>query len=434
MALARVENVSFAYPGAGLPALDGVSLTIERGEFVALLGSSGSGKSTLLRALSGLVPHFHGGRFAGRVVVGGRDTRATRPAELAGTVATLFQEPEDQVVLTRALAEVSFGLENLGTPPAEIVARALAALAVIGAEHLAERPVAELSGGELQRVCLASALALEPELLLLDEPSSQLDRDAAEALFEHARAQGCAIVVAEQRPELPLAFADRIVFLRDGRVADELPAAWTEPPLQVTKCHEAGEEVVRLDGVSFAYRGGPPVLVEESLALRRGEVAALVGPNGVGKTTLAKLAAGLLAPSAGRVVRFGSAAYLPQDPGRFLVAETVLGEVALAVDERRARTVLEQLELTAFAQRHPRDLSSGERERLAIATVVAVEPDLLVLDEPTRGVDPERKRELAALLRAQASERATLVVTHDRAFAVSVADRTVALGSEAVLV
>ena len=223
MALARVEGVTFTYPGATRAALDDVSLDVAPGEFVALLGASGSGKSTLLRALSGLVPHFHGGRFAGRVTVDGRDTRVARPAELAGTVATLFQDPEDQVVLTRVAAEVSFGLENLGVPPADIQPRALAALAAVGAEHLAERAVTELSGGELQRVCLASALALEPRLLLLDEPSSQLDRDAAEALFEHARAHGCAVVVAEQRPELPLAHADRVVFLRDGRVVDDLP-------------------------------------------------------------------------------------------------------------------------------------------------------------------------------------------------------------------
>jgi len=435
VALASVVDLTFTYPGAARPALAGVSLEIERGEFVALLGTSGSGKSTLLRALSGLVPHFHGGRFAGRVVVAGGDTRTTRPAELAGTVATVFQEPEDQVVLTRVLAEVAFGLENLGTAPAEIVPRALSALAAVGVEHLAERPVVELSGGELQRVCLASALALEPELLLLDEPSSQLDRDAAEALFDHARAHGCAVVVAEQRPELPLEFADRIVFLRDGLIMDGLPPAWmTEPPSPLTERPAAGDEVVRLDGVSYAYPDGPPVLVEESISLRRGEVVALVGPNGVGKTTLAKVAAGLIMPGGGRVLRFGRAAYLPQDPGRYLIEETVLAEVALASGEGRAWRALEQLELTEFADRHPRDLSSGERERLAIAAVLAVEPDLLVLDEPTRGVDPERKRELAALLRGQAPSRATLVVTHDRMFAMSVADRTVALGSEAVLV
>ena len=414
MALAQLQDVTFAYPETTRPALDGVSLTIERGEFVALLGSSGSGKSTLLRALAGLVPHFHGGRFAGSVCVAGRDTRTTRPAELAGTVATLFQEPEDQVVLTRVLAEVMFGLENIGTAPREIATRARDALALVGAEHLAERAVAELSGGELQRVCLASVLALEPELLLLDEPSSQLDREAAETLFQHARARGLAVVVAEQRPDLP--------------------AAWTRPLPHVSAGHEAGEQVVQLDAVTFAYPSGPPVLVDESFALRRGEIVALVGPNGVGKTTLAKLAAGLLEPGGGRIVRSGRAAYLPQDPGRYLVAETVLDEVALAVSRRRARRVLADLELTSLAERHPRDLSSGERERLAVATVLAVEPDLLVLDEPTRGVDPVRKSALAALLVAQAPERATLVVTHDRGFAEAVSDRMVALGSEAVLV
>jgi energy-coupling factor transport system ATP-binding protein len=414
--------------------LDDVSLDVEPGEFVVLLGTSGSGKSTLLRALSGLVPHFHGGRFAGRVTVDGSDTRVVRPAELAGTVATLFQDPEDQVVFTRVAAEVAFGLENLGVAPLDIQSRALAALSVVGAEHLAERAVAELSGGELQRVCLASALALEPRLLLLDEPSSQLDRDAAEALFEHARAQGCAVVVAEQRPDLPLEHADRVVFLRDGRIVDDLPSAWTDPPPQVTKRRLGEEDVVRLESVSFAYAGGPPVLVEQSLTLRRGEVVVLVGPNGVGKTTIAKLATGLLQPGAGRVVRWGRAAYLPQDPGRYLVSETALQEVALAAGDVRARSALATLGLELFSARHPRDLSSGERERLALATVVAVDPDLLVLDEPTRGVDPERKLELAALLRAQAAGRATLVVTHDRSFATAVADRTVALGTEAVLV
>jgi energy-coupling factor transport system ATP-binding protein len=434
VALASVEHLTFAYPGAVGPAVDDVSLEIEPGEFVALLGASGSGKSTLIRALAGLVPHFHGGRFAGRVLVAGHDTRTTHPAELAGTVATVFQEPEEQVVLTRVLAEVAFGLENLGTPPTEIVPRALRALHTVRSEHLAERPVAELSGGELQRVCLASALALEPELLLLDEPSSQLDPDAARAILEYARAQGRAVVVAEQRPELPLELADRVVFMRDGVVVDDLPSAWTEPPAPAEAAAPRGAEVVSLDGVSFAYPGGPPVVVDESLALRRGEVVALVGPNGAGKTTVAKLAAGLLVPSAGHVAREGRAGYLSQDPGRFLVAETVLGEVALAAGPERARRCLAELGLLAFADRHPRDLSSGERERVAIATVLAIDPDLLVLDEPTRGVDPERKAELAGLLRAQASSRATLVVTHDRAFAMAVADRTVTLGREVVLV
>jgi energy-coupling factor transport system ATP-binding protein len=434
VALALVEHLSFSYRD-GEPVLRDVSLEIEPGQVTALLGRSGSGKSTLIRALAGLVPHFHGGRFAGRVVVAGHDTRRARPAELAGTVATVFQDPEDQVVLTRVAAEVAFGLENLGTRPREIRSRAREALAVVGAEHLADRPVAELSGGELQRVCLASALALEPRLLLLDEPSSQLDRDAAEALFEYARARGCAVVVSEQRPALPLAHADRVVFLDEGRIGDALPSAWMHPPERpAANGRDPGNEIVRLEAVSFAYPGGPPVVVEESLAVRRGEIVALLGPNGSGKTTLAKLASGLLSPGAGRVVRFGNAAYLSQDPGRYLVAETTIGEASLAASRERARFRLAQVGLAAHELRHPRDLSSGERERLALACVLAVEPDLLVLDEPTRGIDPERKTQLAALLRSEAAERGTLVVTHDAWFARAVADRTVALGQEEVLV
>ena len=268
-------------------------------------------------------------------------------------------------------------------------------------------------------------------MLLLDEPSSQLDPDAARAIFEHARAQGCAVVVAEQRPELPLELADRVVFMRNGVVVDGLSSAWTElpAPAPAEPASPSGAEVVRLDGVSFAYPGGPPVVVEQSLSLCRGEVVALVGPNGAGKTTVAKLAAGLLVPSAGRVRRIGRAGYLSQDPGRFLIAETVLAEVALAAGEERARRCLDELDLLAFANRHPRDLSSGERERVAIAAGVAIDPDLLVLDEPTRGVDPERKEELARMLRDDASARATLVVTHDRAFADAVGDRVLALGA-----
>jgi energy-coupling factor transporter ATP-binding protein EcfA2 len=425
VALARVSGLSFAYPG-GHEALRDVSLSLEPGEVVALLGPSGGGKSTLLRALGGLVPHFHGGRFAGSVEVGGLDTRRVRPADLAGTVATLFQDPEDQVVFTRVAAEVQFGLENVGTPPAEIAPRAAEALAAVGALHLAERPVGELSGGELQRVCLASTLALRPRLLLLDEPTSQLDPDGAAAAIELARESGSTVVVSEQRPERVLEAADRVLFLAGGRLVEEVPDAWLPREPVVPEAEPRGEPVCRLEDVSFAY-GAVPVVEAKSLQVGRGEVVALVGPNGSGKTTLAKLAAGLLEQQAGRVVREGRACYLSQDPGRYLVKERADEEVALAVggDLERARAELAQVGLTGFDERHPRDLSSGERERLALAAVLVAEPDLLVLDEPTRGVDPPRKDELAALLRAQAATRGTLVVTNDRVFAGEVADRCV---------
>jgi energy-coupling factor transporter ATP-binding protein EcfA2 len=447
VALARAEQVTFAYPERAVPALRTVSVAIEPGEVVAVFGPSGSGKSTLLRAFAGLVPHFHGGRFEGRVEVAARDTRAVRPAELAGTVATVFQDPEEQVVLTYVAREVAFGLENVGTPPNEILPRAYEALAAVGAEHLAERPVAELSGGELQRVCLASALALRPQLLLLDEPTSQLDPDGADAFLELVTALGVAAVICEQRPRRVLEHADRVLFLEHGELLLDAPVGearewlserhplWLDLP-EPEGVHEEGAVLCELRGARFGYGAGPPAVDEIDLELRRGEVVALEGPNGVGKTTIAKLAAGLLEPDGGAVHRHGRAAMLLQDPSRYSVRERADEEVALGVggDRRRARGALAKVGLAGLESRHPRDLSSGERERLALASVLVTEPDLLVLDEPTRGVDPGRKAQLAALLRRDAGERATLVVTHDTEFAAAVADRAVLLGRERVLV
>ncbi len=439
MALARVDRLTFAYPESP-PALREVSLEVERGEVVLLLGASGSGKSTLVRALAGLVPWFHGGRFEGRVEVAGRDTRSTRPTELAGTVATVFQDPEDQVILGRVDSEVAFALENIGALPETILPRVHRALAAVGIAGFSDRSVTEISGGELQRVCLASALALEPELLLLDEPTSQLDPAGAEAFFELALGGEVGVVISEQRPANALRFADRVLFLEQGRVlldarrddavewlAEHRPA-WVEQQPGFNQIAVVGEVACSVENVSFAYER--TVLENVSLELRRGEVVALTGPNGSGKTTLAKLVAGLLEPQSGRVVRAGTAAMLLQDPGRYLVRERADEEVALGSDLPRARKMLAAVGLAGSEARHPRDLSTGERERLALATVLVADPDVLPLDEPTRGVDPERRQELAALLRAHAAERATLVVTNDRAFAHAVADREVAIAPE----
>ncbi len=427
MALVTLNGLSFSYPSAP-PALRDVSLAVESGEVVALLGPSGSGKSTLIRALAGLVPHFHGGRFEGRVVVAGFDTRDARPADLAGTVATVFQDPEDQVVMTIAANEVAFGLENLGVAPGEIWPRVERALDSVDALHLWGRKTTELSGGELQRVCLASALALEPQLLLLDEPTSQLDPDAAALFLAAVERLGATVVLSEHRVARALELATRVVFLEGGRVLLDAPRAvaveWlsAERPLYTKPCVSetqalSGEVVAALRGVSYAYRQALPVLDGVDLELRRGEIVALEGPNGSGKTTLARIAAGLVEPQAGTVELRGRAGYLSQDPGRYLVKETALAEVALAVngDELRAGAALDRVGLGWAAGRHPRDLSSGERERLALASVAVAEPDLLVLDEPTRGLDPERKAALGDwLLDYAASGKAVLLATHDR--------------------
>jgi energy-coupling factor transport system ATP-binding protein len=429
MALAAVSGLSFAYPG-GAPAVRDVSLELHEGEVVALLGPSGSGKSTLLRALAGLVPHFHGGRFSGRVEVDGRDTRSTGPAELAGTVASVFQDPENQIVMMRVENEVAFGLENLGVAPEEIWPRTERALGEVGAGHLALRRTVELSGGELQRVCLASALALEPRLLLLDEPTSQLDTAGAEAFLSAVEQARSAVVLSEQRVDRALAIADRVIMMEEGRIVLDAPVrearAWLSAerpryagglePYDPSVSGRPGAPLVRLDGVRYAYGGGPDVLRGRSLAVHRGEIVALEGPNGSGKSTLARIAAGLLEPDEGVATRFARATYLSQDPGRYLVCETAIEEVALGVagDEKRAALALEEFGLAFATCRHPRDLSSGERERLGIAAVAVSEPDLLVLDEPTRGIDPDRKAALADWLLAQAATgRGVLVATHD---------------------
>jgi energy-coupling factor transport system ATP-binding protein len=279
--------------------------------------------------------------------------------------------------------------------------------------------------------------------LLLDEPTSQLDPQGAEALLDLAVELDSAVVVSEQRPSLPLERCDRVLYLEGGHIlldasrrdalewlAANRPGYLPREAATLGDKELDGEKLCRLDGVTYGYVG-EPVLRDVSLTVRRGEVVALTGPNGIGKTTLAKIAAGLLTAEHGSVERRGRACYLSQDPGRYLVTDRAEAEVALAVggDLRLARRALEEVGLAGLDRRHPRDLSSGERERLALASVLVADPEILILDEPTRGVDPPRKAELAELIRRDASHRATLVVTHDLVFAGEVADRGVALGA-----
>ena len=275
---------------------------------------------------------------------------------------------------------------------------------------------------------------LEPELLLLDEPTSQLDPEGAASFLDLVASLDVTVVLSEQRIGRALGLAERIVFVDEGRIVLDAPREDAEAWLAATRpayverparrpAHEharaGGERVLDLHGVSFSYRAGLPVLDDVHLELRAGEVVVLGGPNGTGKSTLARIAAGLLEPVVGSVERRVRAAYLTQDPGRYLVKESALDEVAFGVggDRARARAALARFGLSALGERHPRDLSSGERERLGLAAVSVVEPGLLVLDEPTRGIDPERKVELSAWIdELAAGGVAVLVVTHDESF------------------
>jgi energy-coupling factor transporter ATP-binding protein EcfA2 len=477
----RAERFTYSYPEGGGRSLEDISLELEPGTFTVLAGLSGSGKSTLLRALSGLVPHFHGGQASGELVVGGLDVRMHGPGELAAVCGTVFQEPETQVVMGGVRAELELPLEHRGERPAAL-ARAVEETALaLGVGHLLERRTDTLSGGELQRVALAAAMVHGPELLLLDEPTSQLDPVAGDELVWLLRRLnedwGTAVVVAEHRLERCLPAADRVIALVDGRVAcdappaeylawaaDSMPALATPAarlfslaglPQRPATVKEARAGLRGVDlasprptaekaggwrrrngraGAALALRrvwleieDGPTVLRGLDLELRAGERVALMGRNGAGKSTLLRIAKGLTRPTRGRVECAGEVALLLQSPGDYLIHEH-------AVDDAGAAGVA-AAGLGGREQANPRDLSGGERQRLALEVVLAGGPCAAVLlDEPTRGMDRAHKDRLARRIGELAEAGAAVVVaTHDTEFAASFAQRVVLLGQGAVI-
>ena len=423
--LLSFEHVTYRYPGVEAPALSDVCFELAPGEFCLLAGLSGQGKSTLLRAACGLAPHFHGGRFAGRVTLAGLDSRENGPARLGAFVGALFQDPETQLVTSSVRAELSLVLESRGHEPAA-VARGVEEVALaLGIDALLDRATYDLSGGEKQRVALGAALAGRPALVLLDEPTSQLDPVAGDELIGLLRRLNqeweTTILLAEHRLERCLTVADRVISLEQGRIAhDGLPDAFLEwaagraPALQtpgaklfaLAGLHPAPVGVrqaratlrsrgllpsgevpspvvippapkrtasvrrrrkraiaLRMRGVWHELRDGPAILRGVDLVLEPGESVALMGRNGAGKSTLLRHAAGLLEPTRGRVDRAGRVALLLQNPGDYFIHERV-------GDEASPSSLL-AADLQQMAERNPRDLSGGERQRLALAIVAA---------------------------------------------------------------
>ena len=473
---ARLEGVSYTYPGAATPTLRNVSLRIGPG-LTLVAGSSGGGKSTLLRLFDGLVPQFHGGRISGSADVAGLDPMRVPIPRLATRVGHVFQDAETQSVYGTVEREVAFGLENLGVPRARMHDSVDETLAAMGIEALRGRRLATLSGGERQLVQLAAVLVLSPDLVALDEPTSQLDPDGAAAVMaacETLAAAGKAVVLAEHRLETILARADRLLIVERGEAIGpagprdlaallagppsvvELGVAlgWSPLPLSVDEARahlgeaaralgdpgasvpppardsgEAGLEARRL----AVGPGREAILDGVDLAVAAGEVIALVGPNGSGKTTLLRTIGGLLAPLAGTVRRPGGrTAYLPQNPGSLLHLPTVRAEVDLTLrrtgSAETAASILAAFGLLGLADRYPRDLSAGERQRAAIAVTLAGSPTLALLDEPTRGMDLSARRTLGAAIRAlSARGSAVVVATHDVDLVAEVADRVIEL-------
>jgi energy-coupling factor transport system ATP-binding protein len=489
--LLSFERVSYRYPGTATPALSDVSIDIGPGEFCLLAGLSGHGKSTLLLAACGLVPHFHGGHFAGRVTLAGLDTRAHGPASLGASVGVLFQDPETQLVMSSVRAELALALENRGHGAAA-VARGVEEVALaLGIDALLDRSTHDLSGGEKQRVALGAALAGRPRLVLLDEPTSQLDPVAGDELIGLLRRLNqeweTTIVLAEHRLERCLSSVDRVIALERGAVGcdsdpqtflawatERSPALQTpaakmfalagltpapagvrqaratlrangllaeEEPVQAARSGSGGSKprrslrrvvketaALELSGVWHELRNGPAILRGVTLRVAPGESVALMGRNGAGKSTLLRHAAGLLEPTRGRVARAGRVALLLQNPGDYFVHERVAEE---APAQALAAVGLEQM-----GQRNPRDLSGGERQRLALAIVTGSgeAPALLALDEPTRGMDREAKSELAGELRRRCAQgQAVIVATHDPEFAAACADRAILMADGRVI-
>jgi energy-coupling factor transport system ATP-binding protein len=443
---------------------------------VLLLGASGSGKSTLLAGLAGLL---EGGESEGELRVDGLEPRAARER-----IGIVFQDPESQLVMARAGDEVAFGLENRCVPPDEIWPRVDEALSAVGFAYGRDRATDALSGGEQQRLAIAAVMALQPGLLLLDEPTANLDPDGAslvrDSLRRVLRGRRRTLILVEHRVAEALSLVDRVVVLEAGggviadgspmdvfaRLGDRLAAAGVWVPDHPLPAPARGTRPVpgpmlEADQVGYAHPGDPRLAVGPiSLQLRSGEVLAVVGPNGSGKSTLALLLGGLLRPTLGSVRPAGALANsngmepvwrwpagalarrigsVFQDPEHQFLTARVIDELTLApvragvpppAAGERAEALLARLHLDALAEANPFTLSGGEKRRLSVATALVVEPSVLILDEPTFGQDRRTVVELLELLAAlRDAGMAICLMTHDAPFAAALADRALRLGA-----
>ncbi len=494
----RFEGVSFTYSGAARPTLADLTLEVPEGELCVVVGETGTGKSTLLRAVNGLVPSFSGGALAGTVTVDGRSTRDHRPRDLADVVGYVGQNPLSSFVTERVEDELAYTMENLGIDPSAMRRRVEDTVDLLGLHELRDRPLRSLSGGQQQRVAIGAVLTASPRVLVLDEPTSALDPAAAEevlnALTRLVQDLGLTVVMAEHRLERVLPFADRMVLIPGdgapvvvGRPAEIMRTATVAPPLVELGRHvgwdplpltvrdarrkalnlrtriaplcpgrrrepeQPRREVAQARKVGVHY-GSVVALGRVDLAIRRGEVTVLMGRNGSGKSTLLATLSGGRTPDRGSVTVGGldprslrpaalirQVGLVPQDPALLLYGESVSDEChsadrASALETGATRNVLDRILPGVPADRHPRDLSEGQRLALALAVVLAPAPPLVLLDEPTRGLDyPSKDRLIAVLLELARDGHAVVLATHDVELAARVAHRAVVLADGEVI-
>ncbi|AGK52638.1 ABC transporter ATP-binding protein [Bacillus sp. 1NLA3E] len=488
MAQIELNNITFTYPETETPALKNLSLQIEKGQFVVLFGASGSGKSTLLRLLKKEIrPH---GELKGDIIINGRSRQESDAG--ANEIGFVFQDPENQVVAENVLQEIVFGLENMGLSTTEMRSRVAEMVHFFGAESLLDRKTHELSGGKKQQINLASVLLMQPNILLLDEPTAQLDpvsaRELLDMLVRLNDEFGMTIVVAEHRLEELFTVSDKIVMMEQGKITHEgapkqmmemlwnssnrvyvpsIPSLYLSieknenrknPPLTVKEgkrwfqqnalidlstsdssvVADAKEELIRAKNLAFLYsKDDEMVLKELDFSIQKGETYALLGGNGSGKSTLLKLIGGILKPSQGKVFfhekplktwskndLIKKIGYLPQNPKIFFIQDTVEKEINETLkqwgitDFFEVERLLNLLGIAHLRNQHPYDLSGGELQKAALACLLIRNPEVLLLDEPTKGLDPVSKANLAEILKGlQEGGTTILMSTHDVEFA-----------------
>lgn len=493
----RFERTGVTYADSDVPVFRDVTLHVPDGELCLVVGGTGSGKSTLLGTVNGLVPHFTGGTLTGEVLVAGRSTREFRPRDLADVVGVVGQDPRATFVTDTVEDELAYTMESLGLPADVMRRRVEDTLDLLGLAELRNRPLATLSGGQAQRVAIGAVLGAHPRVLVLDEPTSALDPAAAEdvlaALQRLVHDLGMTVLLAEHRLERVVQYADSVVWLPgDGhaplhgtpaQIMARVPIVppvvelgrrlgWTPLPLTVRDARRSaaqlraslpaepdarvnttttGPVVASTRGVTVRY-GSVVAVKDVTLCVRSGEVVALMGRNGAGKSSVFAALTGLRKPASGTVQVAGAdprtlrgrelvehVGLVPQQPADLLYSETVAAECAAADRDAGAApgtayALLERITGAVTPDRHPRDLSEGQRLALALAIVLCTAPPLVLLDEPTRGLDYAAKANLVAVLRDLAARgHAIMLATHDVELAAEVSDRTVVLADGEVV-
>jgi energy-coupling factor transport system ATP-binding protein len=434
----KIHNLSYRYPGRQEYALKNLDFEAEYGQFILIKGPSGCGKSSLCRLINGLIPTYFGGELSGTVEADGLEVASQSVAEMSTHVGLIFQDPEDQIVMSNVEGEIAFGPENLNLEPEEIGKRIKWVTERLHIRHLLRRRTEELSAGEKQKVILASILAMRPKILVLDEPSSQLDAPSRKSLFallQSLNKDGYTIVIVEHNIEEVAPLAD-VVFELDKAAPEHVA------PAQETK---TGKVILKVDDLSASY-GGHDVLKKISFTVCAGECLAVTGPNGCGKTTLLRHLNGLMKPQSGWVSVSGldskktptetlarKVAYLPQNPSDMLFCETAEDELKFTLRhlgiEGDEEAMLRRFGLEDLRDIYPRDLSVGQKQRLALAAVLIADPALVVLDEPTRGIDSEGRAALVSYIRGLLTDgKAIVIATHDRALVDAAATEELSLG------